>query len=46
MRRLLKAVVSGAQLGDVSTLEDASSIQEAIKAVEELKKAMGEEKKS
>ena len=42
MRRLLKAVVSGAKLGDVSTLEDASSIQEAIKAVEELKKAMGE----
>jgi len=44
MRRLLKAIVSGAKLGDVSTLEDASAVQEAIKAVEELKKAMGEKK--
>jgi len=42
MRRLLKAVVSGAQLGDITTLEDASSIEEAKRAVEMLRKAMGE----
>ena len=45
MRRLLKAVVSGAQLGDVTTLEDASSIEEAKRAVEMLRKAMEEGKK-
>ncbi len=44
MRRLLKAVVSGSQLGDITTLEDASSIEEAKRAVEMLRKAMGEKK--
>jgi len=42
MRRLLKAVVSGSQLGDITTLEDASSIEEAKRAVEMLRKAMGD----
>ncbi|MCX8187327.1 MAG: acetate--CoA ligase [Nitrososphaeria archaeon] len=42
MRRVLKAVVSGGQLGDVTTLEDASSIEEAKMAVEMLKRAMEE----
>jgi len=45
MRRLLKAVVSGGQLGDVTTLEDAASIEEAKKAVEMLRKAMEEARK-
>lgn len=40
MRRLLKAVVSGQPLGDVSTLEDEASIQEVAKAVEDLLRAM------
>lgn len=40
MRRLLKAVVSGASLGDVSTLEDEASVEEAKQAVEILTRAM------
>ncbi|MCD6235604.1 MAG: acetate--CoA ligase [Thaumarchaeota archaeon] len=44
MRRLLKAIVSGKQLGDITTLEDASSIEEAKRAVESLRKSMGEGK--
>jgi len=42
MRRVLKAIVSGGQLGDITTLEDATSIEEAKKAVEALKEAMDE----
>ena len=42
MRRLLKAVVSGAALGDMTTLEDETSIEEAKKAVEILMKGMKE----
>jgi acetyl-CoA synthetase len=42
MRRVLKAVVSGGQLGDITTLEDAASVEEAKKAVEMLRKAMEE----
>jgi acetyl-CoA synthetase len=37
MRRLLKAVATGAPLGDVTTLEDETSVEEAKKAYEELK---------
>ena len=44
MRRLLKAVVSGMKLGDMTTLEDASSIEEAKRAVEILMKGMKEDK--
>lgn len=40
MRRLLKSVVSGAPLGDVSTLEDEASVEEAREAIEVLSKAM------
>jgi len=41
MRRLLKAVATGAPLGDVTTLEDETSVEEAKKAYEELKTEMG-----
>ncbi|MEM2105038.1 MAG: acetate--CoA ligase [Candidatus Bathyarchaeia archaeon] len=40
MRRLLKAVLSGAALGDVSTLEDEASIEEIKATYEELKKQL------
>ncbi len=36
MRRLLKAVVGGASLGDISTLEDGASVEEVKKALEEM----------
>ena len=38
MRRVLKAVVSGKSIGDVSTLEDEASIKEVKKAYEDFKK--------
>jgi len=44
MRRVLKAVATGASLGDLTTLEDETSVAEVTKAYQELKKA-GEEKK-
>lgn len=40
MRRLLKAIVSGARLGDVTTLEDGVAIDEAQKAYESVKAAI------
>lgn len=40
MRRLLKAVLAGAALGDVSTLEDEGSVDEIKAAYEELKKQL------
>jgi len=40
MRRLLKAIVSGATLGDVTTLEDGVAVQEAKNAYEGVKKAL------
>jgi acetyl-CoA synthetase len=40
MRRLLKAVLSGVQLGDVSTLEDEGSIDEIKATYEELKRQL------
>jgi acetyl-CoA synthetase len=40
MRRLLKAVLLGKELGDVTTLEDEASISEVKNAYEELKKAL------
>ena len=36
MRRLLRAVAEGKPLGDVATLEDESSVDEARRAYEEL----------
>ncbi len=40
MRRLLKAIVAGATLGDVTTLEDGVAVQEAQKAYDDLKAAL------
>ncbi|HIE17463.1 MAG TPA: acetyl-coenzyme A synthetase, partial [Dehalococcoidia bacterium] len=38
MRRVLKAVASGATLGDLTTLEDEASVEEVRRAYEELQK--------
>ncbi len=38
MRRVLKAVASGTKIGDLTTLEDEVSVEEAKKAFEELQK--------
>lgn len=43
MRRVLKAVATGASIGDLTTLEDEASVAEVTKAYQELKKL--EEKK-
>lgn len=40
MRRLLKAVLSGQALGDVSTLEDEASVEDIKATYEELKKQL------
>jgi acetyl-CoA synthetase len=40
MRRLLKAVLVGATLGDVSTLEDEASLEDIKATYEELKKQL------
>jgi len=40
MRRVLKAVASEVDIGDVSTLEDGTSVDEAKAAYEELKKVV------
>jgi acetyl-CoA synthetase len=40
MRRLLRAVVSGATLGDVTALEDGVAVSEAMKAYESVKAAL------
>ncbi|MCL2140057.1 MAG: acetate--CoA ligase [Dehalococcoidia bacterium] len=39
MRRVLKAVASGTPIGDVTTLDDQTSVEEVIAAYEELKAA-------
>jgi acetyl-CoA synthetase len=39
MRRVLKAVASGTGIGDVTTLDDQTSVEEAMQAYEELKAA-------
>lgn len=39
MRRVLKAVASGASIGDITTLDDQTSVAEAMQAYEELKAA-------
>lgn len=38
MRRLLKAVVSESQIGDITTLEDGAAVEEVKKAYEDLKR--------
>jgi acetyl-CoA synthetase len=40
MRRLLKAVLAGQTLGDVSTLEDEASVEDIKATYEELKKQL------
>ncbi len=40
MRRVLKAVASDTDIGDVTTLEDEASVEEVRKAYEELKKGL------
>ncbi len=40
MRRLLRAVVEGANLGDITTLEDGVAVEEAKKAYETVKVAI------
>jgi acetyl-CoA synthetase len=40
MRRLLRAVVSGAPIGDVTSLEDGVAVEEAKKAYESVKEAL------
>jgi acetyl-CoA synthetase len=40
MRRVLKALVSDKPIGDVTTIKDKTSIEEAKRAYEELKKIM------
>ncbi|MCL2707079.1 MAG: hypothetical protein FWE97_02805, partial [Dehalococcoidia bacterium] len=39
MRRVLKAVAAGAPIGDVTTLEDQTSVEEVMAAYEDLKVA-------
>ncbi|GAJ04279.1 unnamed protein product, partial [marine sediment metagenome] len=39
MRRILKAVANGATIGDLTTLEDEASIEEIVRAYQDLKKA-------
>lgn len=40
MRRLLKAIVSGQGIGDITTLEDEAAVEEVKRAYEELKKTI------
>jgi acetyl-CoA synthetase len=45
MRRILKALASNTGIGDVTTLEDATSVAEIQKTYEEMKAQMAKEKK-
>ena len=38
MRRILKAIIMGAPLGDISTIEDEASVEEIKAIYEELRK--------
>ena len=40
MRRVLRAVASDTDIGDVTTLEDEASVDEVKKAYDELKKGL------
>ena len=40
MRRILKAVANESEIGDLTTLEDEASVDEARKAYDELKKSV------
>jgi len=41
MRRVLKAVASNTSIGDLTTLEDESSVEEIVKGYQELRKREG-----
>jgi len=40
MRRVIKAVMTGANLGDLTTIEDEASMEDIKRAVEELKREL------
>ncbi|MCS6954950.1 MAG: hypothetical protein NZM44_01150, partial [Candidatus Calescibacterium sp.] len=40
MRRLLKSIIIGKELGDVTTLEEEASVEEIKKAYEEVKQSI------
>ena len=40
MRRVLKAVLTGGAIGDLTTLEDEASVEEVKKAIEKLKEQL------
>jgi acetyl-CoA synthetase len=42
MRRILKAVLVGAPIGDVSTLEDDASVEDIKNTYEEMRKQLSE----
>jgi acetyl-CoA synthetase len=44
MRRVLKAVANDKEVGDLTTLEDKSSVEEIIKVYQALKSAKGKGK--
>jgi len=41
MRRVVKAVVLGADPGDMTTIEDEGSVEDARQALEELRAGLG-----
>ncbi|MGQ9513591.1 MAG: acetate--CoA ligase [Thermoproteota archaeon] len=41
MRRLIKAVALGTEIGDITTLEDGASVEEIRRAMEEFRMSMG-----
>ncbi|NON62417.1 MULTISPECIES: acetate--CoA ligase [Acidianus] len=45
MRRVVKGVISGAPVGDTTTLEDETSIDELKKSIEEFSKEISQQKK-
>ena len=40
MRRVVKAVASGSEIGDVTTLEDGASVEEVKSALAEFSKSL------
>ena len=44
IRRILKAVANNTSIGDLTTLEDETSVEEVVKSYQELKKAEEEVK--
>jgi acetyl-CoA synthetase len=44
MRRLLKSIASNDEIGDISTLEDGSAVEEVQAAFDELQKAVKKNK--